>query len=124
MAAVAAGYRKGLVSAGSMACSSAFLYKRAWYMVFSPCRDPISGWPVAAVAAGYRKGLVSAGWPVLLLSCTNEHRKRPFHLVGTPFLEGPWRLLQLAVERAWSALDGPFFCFLVQTSIENGPFTL
>ena len=34
------------------------------------------------------------------------------------------QLLQLATERAWSALDGQFFCFLVQTSVENGPFTL
>ena len=34
-----------------------------------------------------------------------------------------WRLLQLAIERAWSVLDGLFFCFLVQTGIENGPFT-
>ena len=40
---------------------------------------------MAAVAAGYRKGLVSTGWPVLLLSCTNECRKRCFHLVWTPF---------------------------------------
>ena len=35
-----------------------------------------------------------------------------------------WQLLQLAIEKAWSALGGPFFHFLVQTSIENGPFTL
>ena len=41
---------------------------------------------MAAVAAGYRKGLVSTGWPILLLSCTNERRKRCFHLVWTPFL--------------------------------------
>ena len=41
---------------------------------------------MAAVAAGYRMGLVSAAWPVLLLSCTNECRKRFFHLVGAPFL--------------------------------------
>ena len=34
-----------------------------------------------------------------------------------------WWRLQLAIEKAWSALGGPF-CFLVQTSIENGPFTL
>ena len=38
---------------------------------------------MAAVAGGYRKGLVSAGWSVLLPSCTNKHRKRSFHLVGT-----------------------------------------
>ena len=58
-----------------------------------------SGWPcMAAVAAGYRKGLVSA--------------------------DRAWRLLQLAIERAWSALDGLFFCFLVRTSVENGAFTL
>ena len=37
--------------------------------------------------------------------------------------DSAWRLLQLAVEKAWSGLDGPF-CFLVQTSVENGPFTL
>ena len=38
--------------------------------------------------------------------------------------DSAWRLLQLAIERAWLVLDGLFFCFLVQTSIENGPFTL
>ena len=38
--------------------------------------------------------------------------------------DSAWWLLQLATEKAWSALDGPFFCFLEQTSIENGPFTL
>ena len=27
--------------------------------------------------------------------------------------------LQLAIERAWSALDGPFFCFLVQMGVED-----
>ena len=35
-----------------------------------------------------------------------------------------WQLLQLAIERAWSALYDPFFCFLVQAGVENGPFTL
>ena len=35
-----------------------------------------------------------------------------------------WQLLQLAIEWAQSALGGPLFCFLVQTSVENGPFTL
>ena len=40
---------------------------------------------MVAVAAGYRKGLVMAEWPILF-SCTNECRKRSFHLVGTPFL--------------------------------------
>ena len=38
----------------------------------------------------------------------------------TALADSAWRLLQLAIERAWSALDGPFFCFLVQTSVENG----
>ena len=42
----------------------------------------------------------------------------------TALADSAWRLLQLAIERAWSALDGPFFCSLVQTSVENGPFTL
>ena len=56
----------------------------------------------------YREGLVSAGWPVLLLSCTT---------LG----DNAWWLLQLAIEKDWSALDGPFF---IQTSVENGCFTL
>ena len=38
--------------------------------------------------------------------------------------DSAWLLLQLGIEKAWSALDGPLFCFLVQTSIENGRFTL
>ena len=42
----------------------------------------------------------------------------------TALADSAWRLLQLAIERAQSALDGPFFCFLVQTSVENGPFIL
>ena len=29
------------------------------------------------------------------------------------------RLLQLVIEKAWSALNGPFFRFLVQTSVET-----
>ena len=40
---------------------------------------------MVAVAAGYRKGLVSIEWPILLLSCTNEHGKWSFNLVGAPF---------------------------------------
>ena len=43
---------------------------------------------------------------------------------STTLADSAWRLLQLAIERAWSALYGPFFCLLVQTSIENGPFRL
>ena len=36
-----------------------------------------------------------------------------------------WWLLQLAIEKAWLALDGPLFWFLVQTGVKkNGPFTL
>ena len=38
--------------------------------------------------------------------------------------DSAWQLLQLAIENAWSMLDGPFFCFLAHTSVENGPFTL
>ena len=33
--------------------------------------------------------------------------------------DSAWRLLQLPIENAWSALDGPFFC-----SIGNTPSTL
>ena len=28
--------------------------------------------------------------------------------------DSAWRMLQLAIEKAWSTLDGPFFCFLVK----------
>ena len=42
----------------------------------------------------------------------------------TTLADSAWRLLQLAIERAWSVLDGPFFCIFVQMSIENRPFTL
>ena len=31
----------------------------------------------------------------------------------TTLADSAWRLLQLAIERAWSALDGLFFCLLV-----------
>ena len=45
---------------------------------------------------------------------------------STTLADSAWRLLQLAIEGAWSAPDGPFFCFLVQTGVENenGLFTL
>ena len=44
---------------------------------------------------------------------------------STALADSAWWLLQLAIERAWSAaLYGQFFCFLVQMSVENGPFTL
>ena len=43
---------------------------------------------------------------------------------ATAVADHAWRLLQLAIEKARSALDGPLFCFLVQTGVENGPSTL
>ena len=43
---------------------------------------------------------------------------------STALTDCAWRLLQLAIEKAWSVLDGSFFCFPVQTGKENGPFTL
>ena len=42
----------------------------------------------------------------------------------TGLADSAWRLLQLAIEWVWSALDGLFFRFLVQTGVENDPFTL
>ena len=66
-----------------------------------------------------------------LAQCVLKIGSAPAERVGqgevggsTAQADNAWRLLQLAIERVWSALDGPFFCFLVQTSIENGPFTL
>ena len=43
---------------------------------------------------------------------------------ATALADHAWRLLQLAIEKARSALDGPLFCFLVQMGVENSPFTL
>ena len=43
---------------------------------------------------------------------------------STALADRAWRLLQLAIEWAWSALGGLLFCFLAQTGVENGPFTL
>ena len=43
---------------------------------------------------------------------------------STTLADNAWRLLQLTIEWVWTALGEPFFCFLVQTSVENGPFTL
>ena len=43
---------------------------------------------------------------------------------ATAVADRAWRLLQLAIEKARSALDGLLFCFLAQTGVENGPFTL
>ena len=42
----------------------------------------------------------------------------------TALADSAWWLLQLAIEWAWSALDGLLFYFLVQTGVENGTFTL
>ena len=42
----------------------------------------------------------------------------------TPLGDSAWGLLQLAVEKPWSAPGMPFVCFLAQTDIENAPFTL
>ena len=43
---------------------------------------------------------------------------------STVLANSAWWLLQLAIEKAWSVLDGPFFCFLAQMSVENGPFSV
>ena len=41
----------------------------------------------------------------------------------TPLSDSAWRLLQLAVEKPWSMLGGPFVCSFAQTGVENAPFT-
>ena len=41
----------------------------------------------------------------------------------TPLSDSAWRLLQLAVEKPWSMLGGPFVCSLAQMGVENAPFT-
>ena len=33
-----------------------------------------------------------------------------------------WQLLQLAVEKPWSAAGGPFFCIPTQTGLARAPF--
>ena len=42
----------------------------------------------------------------------------------TPLGDSVWRLLQLAVEKPWSAPGGPFVCFLAQTDVEKAPVSL
>ena len=42
----------------------------------------------------------------------------------TALSDSTWWRLQLPVEKPWSMTDGPFVCFLVQTGVENVPFTL
>ena len=63
--------------------------------------------------------LADSAWWLLQLAI-----ERAWSAVRTALADSAWRLLQLAIERAWSALDGPFLCFLVQTRVENGAFTL
>ena len=43
---------------------------------------------------------------------------------STALAESAWQRLQLSVEKPWSMLGGSFVCFLVQTGLENAPFTL
>ena len=43
---------------------------------------------------------------------------------STALADHAWRLLQLAIEKAWLVLVGLLFWFLVQMDVENGPFPL
>ena len=43
---------------------------------------------------------------------------------STALPDSAWWQLQLAVEKPWSMMGGPFVCFLAQTGAENAPFTL
>ena len=50
------------------------------------------------------KCLVTTGWSIHLLSCTNERRKRSFHLVGTSLVPRPSRAAsdqKLEPGKAW-----------------------
>ena len=42
----------------------------------------------------------------------------------TALADSAWQQLQLPVEKPWSLPGRPFVYFLVQTGIENAPFTL
>ena len=69
--------------------------------------------------------MLSVGAIRLKIGSALAERVGPGEVGGcTVLADSAWRLLQLAIEWAWSALDGPFFCFLVQTGVENGTFTL
>ena len=62
---------------------------------------------------------------VLMIGSALAERVGQGEVSGCTALVGSaWQLLQLAIERAWSVLYGPFLCFLVQTGVENDPFTL
>ena len=61
---------------------------------------------------------------VLKIGSALAERVRQGEVGGsTTLADSAWRLLQLAIEWARSALGGLLLCFLVQTNIENGPFT-
>ena len=69
--------------------------------------------------------MLSVGAIVLKIGSALAERVGQGEVCGRTTLgDSAWQLLHLAIEKAWSALDGPFFCFLIQMSVENGPFTL
>ena len=62
---------------------------------------------------------------VLKIGSALAERVRQGEVGGcTALADSAWRLLQLAVEKPWSAPGGPFVWFLAQTGVENAPFTL
>ena len=61
------------------------------------------GWVHPSGWSAWRLALVSAGWAICLLSCTNGHRKRSFHLVGLHF----WYFRQRLVWRSVLWLESP-----------------
>ena len=70
-----------------------------------------SAWQLLQLAI--EKPWSMAGLPVLLLSCTNEYRKRSFHLVGTSFLA----FMQLLVRRSVHWSEHPDYWMLGNESV-------
>ena len=64
--------------------------------------------------------MLSVGTIRLKIGSVLAERVRQGEVGGCTALgNSAWRVLQLPVEKPWSALGGPFFCFLAQAGVDN-----
>ena len=89
-------------------------------IVFNPLTTDDAYWCCQFLAACYR-----LAQSVLKIGSTLAERVGQGEVGGcTPLADSAWWLLQLAVNKPWSMLSGPFVYFLAQMGVENAPFTL
>ena len=92
----------------------------AWPNHFNPLTTDDAFWNRQFLAACYQ-----LAQSVLKIGSALVERVGQGEVGGcTTLADSAWRLLQLAVEKPWSAPGGPFVCFLAQTGVENAPFIL